>query len=278
MIGAIIGDIAGSTFEAHNVKSKDIPIFAPKSGYTDDSLMTIAIAKALMLGVQHGVLENPVMMQTLFTQAMQYIGRSYPTMRGGYGRSFITWLTTDSPLPYNSYGNGSAMRVSPCAYVGNTLKQVLDLAAWSAEVSHNHPEGIKGAQAIAGATYLARKAASKDGIREFIEDDYYNLDFTLDDIRASYEFDVSCKGSVPQAIVAFLESTDFVDAIKNAISIGGDSDTIAAMTGAIAWPFYSRNLSMTKEMLRLKTEVLSGFLNGNELGEIAYEFCDTYRV
>lgn len=274
MIGAIIGDIAGSTFEFHSVKTKDIPIFAPKSGYTDDSLMTIAVAKAIMAGQSYGVLDNADKMCGAFTYWMQYIGRSYPTQRGGYGTSFKAWLNSDKLEPYGSFGNGSAMRVSPCAYAGNTLKQVLDISRWSAEVSHNHPEGIKGAEAIAGCIYLARTGLSKDVIRSFVDNSYYKLDFTLDDIRPTYKFDVSCQGSVPQAIEAFLESTSFEDAIKNAISIGGDSDTIADMAGAIAWPFYKKNGGVTDTM-RLEYKMARNMLN-EDLETIVVDFMEKF--
>lgn len=270
MIGAIIGDIAGSTFEMKNAKSKDIPIYAPKSGYTDDSLMTIAVAQALHSAERQNILEDEKLMHAMFAKSMVFIAREYPCQRGGYGGSFSAWLNRSIQMPYNSYGNGSAMRVSPCAYVGKDLKEVLKLAKWSAEVSHDHPEGIKGAQTIAAAIYLAREGRDKNYIRQFINEHFYNLYFTLDDIRPIYKFDVTCQGSVPQAIEAFLESTSFEDAIKNAISIGGDSDTIAAMAGSIAWPFYKKNGGVTDGMYYLWK--VARFLLGEELETIAVDF------
>lgn len=270
MIGAIIGDIAGSTFEMKNVKSKDIPIFAPNSGYTDDSLMTIAVAQALSSAKRQDILENETLMHAMFAKSMVIIARKYPCRHGGYGSSFSAWLNRSIQMPYYSYGNGSAMRVSPCGYAGRHLKEVLKLAKWSAEVSHDHPEGIKGAQAIAAAVYLARGGHSKDYIRQFINEHFYKLYFTLDDIRPVYQFDVTCQGSVPQAIEAFLESTSFVDAIKNAISIGGDSDTIAAMAGSIAWAYYKKNGGVTDSMYYLWK--VARFLLGEELETIAVDF------
>lgn len=270
MIGAIIGDIAGSTFEMKNVKSKDIPIFAPNSGYTDDSLMTIAVTQALLSAERQGILDNEALMHAMFAKSMVIIAREYPCQRGGYGGSFSAWLNRSIQMPYNSYGNGSAMRVSPCGYVGKDLKEALKLARWSAEVSHDHPEGIKGAQAIAAAVYLAREGRDKNYIRQFIDEHFYNLNFTLDNIRPVYKFDVTCQGSVPQAIEAFLESTSFEDAIKNAISIGGDSDTIAAMAGSIAWPYYKKNGGVTDSMYYMWK--VAHFLLGDELEDIAIDF------
>lgn len=270
MIGAIIGDIAGSTFEMKNVKSKDIPIFAPKSGYTDDSLMTIAVAQALSSAKRQDILENETLMHSMFAKSMVCIAREHPCQCGGYGSSFSAWLNSCIQKPYNSYGNGSAMRVSPCGYAGRDLKEVLKLAKWSAEVSHDHPEGIKGAQAIAAAVYLARGGHSKDYIHQFINEHFYKLNFTLDNIRPVYKFDVTCQGSVPQAIEAFLESVSFEDAIRNAISIGGDSDTIAAMAGSIAWPFYKKNGGVTYSMYRMWKVVR--FLLDEKLETIADDF------
>ena len=245
MYGAIIGDIVGSKFEFNNIQHKDFPLFSPGCDYTDDSLMTIAVANALLKAGK----ENRNF-QTAAVEEMQRIGRLYPHPQGAYGYRFSCWLRAKNPLPYNSFGNGSAMRVSPCAIFAVTLDEALALAEASAEVTHNHPEGIKGAKAVAAAIFLARTGKSKEEIRSHIEENYYPLTRTLDEIRKNYRFDESCQGTVPEAITAFLESTSFDDAIRNAVSIGGDSDTIGAITGSIAWAYYcSQNMgSPTEDM------------------------------
>lgn len=234
MIGAIAGDIIGSVYEFNNIKTKDFPLFTRGSTYTDDTIMTAAVAKALLQSR-----DNHADFRTLLIEEMQSFGRRYPNPMGGYGANFAKWLTSPNPSPYNSYGNSSAMRVSPCGYIAVSLAEALSLAKASAEVTHNHPEGIKGAQAVAGAIFLALNDKDKDEIASFIKKNFYDLDFTLDEIRPSYQFNGSCQGTVPQAIVAFLESTSFEDAIRNAVSLGGDSDTLAAITGSIAYAYYS---------------------------------------
>ncbi|CCG56294.1 ADP-ribosylglycohydrolase [Brachyspira pilosicoli WesB] len=244
MLGAIIGDIVGSVYEYSNIKTKDFDFFSKESYFTDDTVMTIAVADAIMNG---GKFEN-------YYDSMKRFGNAY--IDSGYGYHFLKWLTTDNSKPYNSWGNGSAMRVSPCAYsvklvnkkedIETALKSVREAAKISAEVTHNHIEGIKGAQATAESIYYMRYAKSQNMVEEYkkvlkrhIEDKYkYDLNITIDDLRDTYEFDISCQGTVPQAIVAFLESVDFEDAIRNAISIGGDSDTLAAITGSIAEAAY----------------------------------------
>lgn len=232
MLGAIIGDIAGSLYEFESPKTKDIELFTEGSRLTDDSIMTIAVGCACSDSNLHD--EKDFKSSVIWY--MRRIGRQYP--KAGYGGMFYRWLISDVMPAYNSFGNGSAMRVSPVAWVAESLEQAETLAKWSAEVTHNHPEGIKGAQAVASAVYLANQGETKEVIKAYIEDHYYALDFTLDEIRPNYSFDVTCQGSVPQAIVCFLEATDFEDAIRNAISLGGDGDTIAAMAGAIAEAFY----------------------------------------
>ena len=232
MLGAIIGDIAGSLYEFESPKTKDIELFAEGSRPTDDSIMTIAVGCACA----EANLDDEKDFKSDVIWYMRRIGRQYP--RAGYGGMFYRWLISDVMPAYNSFGNGSAMRVSPVAWVANSLEQAETLAKWSAEVTHNHPEGIKGAQAVAAAIYLARTGKSKAEIKDYIEKHYYKLDFTLDEIRPTYQFDVTCQGSVPQAIQCFLEATDFEDAIRNAVSLGGDGDTQAAMAGAIAEAFY----------------------------------------
>ena len=230
MLGAIIGDIVGSRFEFNNLKSKEFALFTRHCFPTDDSNMTLAVALAILRsrGDLRALSENTVV-------SMQEVGRKYPR---GFGGHFRLWVFSDDPKPYGSWGNGAAMRVSPCAWAASTLEEALAMSDAVTEVTHNHPEGVKGARAVTTAIFLARQGFSIDVIRDHIEGDYYPLNFTLDQIRPAYHFDVSCQGSVPQAIEAFLESASFEDAIRNAVSIGGDSDTIAAITGSIAEAFY----------------------------------------
>lgn len=231
MIGAIIGDIVGSRFEWDNHRSKDFELFTDECSFTDDSVMSLAVCDAIMQSSSdRGNLGEQAV------RSMQEIGRPYPHC--GYGGSFRGWIYSDDPQPYNSYGNGAAMRVSGCGYAGNSIDEVKRLSRAVTEVTHNHPEGIKGAEAVAVAVLLARTGRSMGEIRDHIEKNYYTLDFTLDDIRETYHFDVTCQGTVPQAFEAFFESTDFEDAVRNAISIGGDSDTLAAITGSIAEAYY----------------------------------------
>ena len=250
MLGAIIGDIVGSRFEWNNIKTKDFEFLTDKCFFTDDSVMTIAVADALMKA--NGNLDA---LSEQAIKSMQTIGRPYPHC--GYGGNFYYWIYTDNPQPYNSFGNGSAMRVSACGFVAKSLEEAKELSEAVTRVSHNHPEGIKGAEATAVAIYLARTGSSIAKIGKYINDNYYPMDFTLDGIRDSYEFNEICQDTVPQAIKAFLESSDFEDAIRNAISIGGDSDTLAAITGGIAEAYYGipdsikeRAMSYLDESLR----------------------------
>ena len=231
MLGAIIGDIAGSRFEWHNIKTKNFELFVPRCRPTDDSVMTLAVAQAIL--ESGGDIEK---LPELAVASMQQLGRMYPG--AGYGRGFRAWLRSESPKPYGSFGNGAAMRVSPCGYAATSLEEAKTLARAVTAVSHDHPEGLKAAEATAAAIFLARSGADMGDIREYIENNYYQIDFRLDDIRPSYSFDVTCMGSVPQAFEAFFESADFEDAIRGAISIGGDSDTIAAIAGGIAGAYH----------------------------------------
>ena len=250
MIGAIIGDIAGSTYEFHSIKTKDFPLFAPGSNATDDSLMSIAVASALMqTGEGHDGFKRHVV------TSMRQIAAKYPCPMGGYGGRFRHWLVSPHPRPYGSFGNGSAMRVSPCGDVAATLDEALELARQSAAVTHNPPEGIQGAQAVAAAIYLARAGESRDGIRSYIEQHFYPLAQTVDEIRPRYRFDETCQGTVPQAITAFLESVSFEDALRTAVSLGGDCDTLTNITCAIAWPFYARS-GLDATMVRLRDAAL----------------------
>lgn len=253
MLGAIVGDIVGSVYERHNIKTKDFPLFRDDCSFTDDTVMTCAVAEAIMNGGERDD----------FIDAMKKYGRMYPNV--GYGRAFRAWLFTDTREPYNSFGNGSAMRVSPCGWImdcgfcartGMWPSNGRSKAGISADVTHNHPEGIKGAMATADTIFLCRYYFSgydadfsgpanndpkeyKKVIKAQIEQEYgYDLSRTLDEIRPTCRFSATCQETVPQAIIAFLESTDFEDAIRNAISLGGDSDTIAAITGSIAEAAY----------------------------------------
>jgi type I restriction enzyme M protein len=269
MLGAIIGDICGSIYEFNNEKDIDKLVLFGKDCYpTDDSVMTAAVARALM--DSWGDSDRKIRQTLVFS--MQYYGHLFPG--AGYGGRFYNWLRDVDVKPYNSWGNGSGMRVSPVGWMYDSLEDTLHAAKLTAEVTHSHPEGIKGAQAIAAAIYLARTGSSKEEIRKFIEADFYRLDFTLDEIRLRYEFDVSCQGSCPQAIEAFLESTGFEDAILKAISIGGDSDTIGAMTGAIAEAFYGIPEAMEKQAFDVLRDVRDGstiFHNG-VLGQLVLDF------
>lgn len=232
MIGAIIGDVVGSRFEFDNHKTKEFEMFHKACEFTDDSVMTLAVANALQ---SYGAITDMEAFKKHLVKVMHEVGMRYPHC--GYGGRFYVWIMKNHTEPYNSYGNGSAMRVSPVAWFANSLEECEALAAATAEVTHNHPEGIKGAVAVAGTIYLARTGHSMDEIKEYIKN-YYTINFTLDEIREHYGFFEICQKSVPQALEAFFESTSFEDAIRNAISIGGDSDTIAAITGSIAEAFY----------------------------------------
>ncbi len=230
MIGAIIGDIVGSRFEWNNHRSKDFELFTPKCFATDDSIMTLAIAEALMRAKSD--------FSDLSAQAvrcMQEVGRPYPDC--GYGGRFSEWMYSDDPQPYHSFGNGAAMRVSACGLAAKSVEEAKALSRAVTIVSHDHPEGLKGAEATAVAIYMGKSGAPMADIRACMEG-YYALDFTLDAIRETYRFNETCQQTVPQALEAFFESVDFEDAIRNAISIGGDSDTLAAITGGVAEAYY----------------------------------------
>ncbi len=231
MLGAIVGDIVGSRFEWNNIKTKEFDLFTPECQPTDDSIMTLAVAKAIL---QSGP-DYTDLAQNAVT-CMQDIGRRYPNC--GYGGSFHAWVFSEDPQPYNSFGNGSAMRVSPAGFAADSLDEAKRLSETVTAVSHNHPEGLKGAEATTVALYLARTGKSIPEIRDAIDKDYYPMNFTLDEIRKTYSFNETCQHSVPQALMSFFESTGFEDAIRNAISIGGDSDTLAAICGGIAEAYY----------------------------------------
>ena len=224
MLGAIAGDIIGSRFEHAGIKSKEFELFNRQSVFTDDTVHTIALADSLLHKIPY---------QDKLREYFHY----YPN--AGYGGRFRRWARSPQPKPYGSYGNGSAMRVSPVAWFYEDLDRVLEAALHCAEITHNHPEGIKGAQAIAASVFMARTGLSKSEIKKYVEELFkYDLSSTIDDIREDYGFVVSCQASVPQAIIAFLESTDFEDAVRNAVSLGGDSDTQVFIAGSIAEAYY----------------------------------------
>ena len=246
MYGAIIGVIIGSPFEFdRGDKTKNFILFTKGCKFTDDSVMTVAVADALiMVGSDASEIE----IKCAVTEKMRHWGRRYP--HAGYGGRFRHWLKDRNPKPYNSFGNGSAMRVSPVGWAFDTLEETLEAAKQSAEVTHNHPEGIKGAQATAACIFLARTGKSKEEIKDYIEKTFgYNLSRTCDEIRPSYKFDESCQGTVPESIIAFLDSTDFESAVRLAISLGGDADTMGAITGSIAEAYYGIPAELREEIM-----------------------------
>jgi len=254
MIGAIAGDIIGSVYEGRPVKTKDFPLFHPRCRYTDDSVLTVAVAKA--------ILEDRD-----YLKAVREIARKYP--HAGYGGLFYRWLHSNDPRPYYSWGNGSAMRISPVGFAFDTADVILMEAVRCAEITHNHPEGVRGAQATALAVFLARTTRDKHHIRVRVSERFgYDLNRRLEDIRPFYRFDVSCQGTVPEAIIAFLESDSYEDAVRNAVSLGGDSDTLACITGGIAEAYYGPVSPLIRDKVR---ECLPG-----DLWDITERFCSRY--
>ncbi len=244
MFGAIAGDILGSIHEFHPIKTKNFDLLNSECVFTDDTVMTAAVADSLMNKIP-------------YVESLQMWGRKYP--RAGYGGWFSKWIDSDFPKPYNSFGNGSAMRCSSVGWLFDDEESVLDEAKESAEVTHNHPEGIKGAQAVALGVMQCRQGSTKLEIQEKLEDLFdYDLSQTMEQVKFNYSFDVTCQGSVPQAITAFLESEDFEDAIKNAISLGGDADTQACIAGALAEAFYMKIPDQIKEFVltRITPDIL----------------------
>ena len=256
MLGAILGDMVGSPFEfdRNNHKSKDFPLLSEKSHFTDDTVMTVAVARGLMAGQGNA--------QKTFAEVqheMRRLGKAYPN--ASYGGMFGQWLYAEHPQPYGSFGNGSAMRVAATGWLFDTLDKTLEIAKVTAEVTHNHPEGVKGAQATAAAIFLARTGHSKPEIRQYVEQTFgYDLSRTCDEIRPYYCHVETCQQTVPEAIVAFLESTGFEDALRNAVSLGGDSDTLACITGGIAEAFYGMPSELQQETLkRLPEEMRAAY-------------------
>lgn len=249
MLGAIIGDTVGSRFEWHNHRSKDFDFLTYKCEPTDDSIMTLAIAKAILKS--DGDVNK---LSDLAVRYMQQLGRLYPD--AGYGGAFQKWIRSNNPKPYNSFGNGAAMRVSPVGFAAKSLDEAKAMSKAVTKVTHNHPEGIKGAEATTVAIFMALHGKSMLEIRDYIDKNYYPMNFTLDGIRDSYQFNETCQDTVPQAMMAFFESTGFEDAIRNAISIGGDSDTLAAITGGIAEAYYGIPSEIRKHELTFLDERL----------------------
>lgn len=275
LIGAIIGDIVGSRFEFNNHRSKEFELFTDECNVTDDSIMTLAVAKAIMeTGKNLKLLSNDSknnyyyykLLKSMTIRYMQKIGRKYPHC--GYGGMFGQWIFSDNPKPYYSFGNGAAMRISPVGFIAPTEDEARKLSETITAVTHNHKEGIKGAEATVISIYMAKHGASKEEIRQKINEDYYNLNFTIDEIRDTYEFNETCQETVPQAIVAFLESDSFEDAIRTAISVGGDSDTLAAITGSIAEAYYGVPEDIKEKALT--------YLD-TELRSIYDEWCETIK-
>lgn len=254
MIGAIAGDIIGSVYEHRPFRTKEFPLFDPRCTFTDDSVLTVAVASAILS-------KKP------YQECVLEIGRRYP--RAGYGGSFMHWLFSSDPQPYNSWGNGAAMRVSPVGFAFNTIEEVLEEAEKTAVISHNHPEGIKGAQATALAVFLARTEHDKEKIREQIGRRFgYDLQRSVEQIRPRYGFEISCQKTVPEAIVAFLDSLSYEDTVRNAISLGGDSDTLACIAGGIAEAYYGEVPPDIRAKVR---ECLPSFL-----WKITEVFCGVY--
>ncbi|MFO8031070.1 MAG: ADP-ribosylglycohydrolase family protein [Desulfohalobiaceae bacterium] len=245
MLGAIIGDIVGSRFEARPYKSTNFELFTPQCSFTDDTVLSVAVSDSLMQGAP-------------YSQKLKEYYQRYPW--AGFGGSFQIWAASDTEEPYNSLGNGSAMRVSPVAWYYNQREQVLQQAERSAAATHNHPEGIKGAQSVALAIHLARQGKDKENIKQEISQNFgYNLDRTIEEIRPGYSFDVTCPGSVPEALICFLEAQDFEQALRNAVSLGGDSDTQACIAGSVAEAFFQ---GVPQEIRDQGLSFLDGFLKG----------------
>lgn len=256
MLGAIAGDMIGSVYEFNNRQTKDFPLFVEATDFTDDTILSVAVADVLMNGGD-------------YAKAFKDYYWRYPNPTGSYGARFHQWAASPSRTPYNSWGNGSAMRVSPVGFACDTLEQVLAEAERTAAVTHNHPEGVKGAQATAAAIFLARQGQSKAEIRRFVTTTFgYNLSPTVDEIRPHYAFTESCQGTVPEAIIAFLDSTDFEDAIRNAVSLGGDSDTLTCITGGIAHAFYGGVPDAIQQEVLARLDA--------PLRQVTEAFCDRY--
>ncbi len=263
MIGALIGDIVGSVYEFDNIHTKQFPFFQPDCRRTDDSIMSLAVAQALLDYEDSGKFAS---LCNLACTYMHKLGRLHPD--GGYGGRFYGWLQSDHPQPYNSLGNGAAMRVSACGFVADTLEEAISLSEQVTKGTHNHPEGLKGAACTAACVWLAKHGKTKPEIRSYIQEHFYDMDFTLEEIRPSFSFDETCMGTVPQAMEMFLESTDYEDCIRTCISMGGDCDTTAAIAGGVAEAFYGVPKRLAEEGV--------SYLIEDDLKEIYFRFNARY--
>lgn len=267
MYGAFLGDIIGSPYEFdRGGKTKQFPLFSRRSDFTDDSVITAAVAAALM----ESDIRNEAETKANLVKRMQEYGRRYP--HAGYGARFFWWLRDPDPQPYGSYGNGSAMRVSAAGWLYDDLETTRRAARFTSEVTHNHPEGIKGAEATAAVIFLARTGSTKEQIRRYVEQEFgYDLSRTCDEIRPTYHHVESCQQTVPEAITAFLEGTDFEDAVRTAVSLGGDTDTLAAITGSMAEAFFGvptqLQLECRNRLDAFLLKTLDAFLNKMVLHE-----------
>lgn len=253
MIGALVGDVVGSRFEFSNHRNKEFPLFTDSCKVTDDSIMTVAVTLAVMDYKEHG---RPLDEAAVYW--MRRIGQPYKN--AGYGGRFAQWMYSSDPKPYNSFGNGAAMRISACAWAADTMADAMKMSDEVTKVTHNHPEGIKGARAITAAIFMARMGCLKDEIYEFIDQNYYSLNKSVDKIRETLQFDETCQVTVPVAIQCFYESEDFEDCLRLAISVGGDSDTIAAIACSIAEAYYGVPESIRKKVLTFVPQQLKDIL------------------
>ena len=265
MYGAVLGDIIGSPYEFdRGNKTKDFPFFDKGATFTDDTVMTIAVAEALMKAIAENVIDDEAATKDLIIDSMHKWGHRYPD--AGYGGRFYYWLRNNSREPYNSFGNGSAMRVAAAGWLFDDLETTRKVARWTAEVTHNHPEGIKGAEATASAIFLARTGGSKEEIKDYIISEFgYDLNRTCDEIRPDYHHVESCQETVPEAITAFMEGKDFEDVIRTAVSLGGDCDTLTCVAGSIAEAYYGVKKELKKECESRLTEDLTGVLYKSNL-------------
>ena len=273
MFGALVGDIIGSHFEFNNTKSKDFPLFNEDTRFTDDSVLTLAISKYFLKFPKE--INKNELIKIIKETAQKYIN-------AGYGPSFLRWINSNSSLPYNSYGNGAAMRVSPVAYVSNSLEETIKLSDFVTSITHNHEEGLKGARCIATSIYLLLHGATKSEVKEYVEKNYYQLNFDYQDLVQNYKFEISCQKSVPQAIYIFLISINYIDALRNAISIGGDSDTISDMVLALSEAYYlnknnKEGYKITNSLPETKkNEIL--YINSNSLNYLTKDLLEICKV
>ena len=250
MYGAILGDIIGSPYEFMRGKEKiAFPLLTWRSRFTDDTVMTVAVAEALSRAADEGLLEDETAVKNLLVDEMKKWGRQFPD--AGYGGRFFGWLMSDNREPYNSFGNGSAMRVSPAGWISDDLDEVRKIARWTAEVTHNHIEGIKGAESTAAAICLARNGHDKAFIKDYITREFgYDLEMTCDEIRPGYSFNETCQGSVPESIICFLEGGSYEETVRLAVSLGGDTDTMACIAGSIAEAYWGLPEDLKDECLK----------------------------